>query len=108
METAQMTAPRAWKAHQSLNGEWIAGLADGKTRVRARIRRNAYDEQSFAILEAWTDAHGWVEVTTRPIGDMEVSRFSHVTREDWTASMVLDLDMLLDLAGDFFGFEAVR
>jgi hypothetical protein len=28
--------------------------------VQVRIKRDSYDQQSYAVVEAWTDTHGWV------------------------------------------------
>ena len=38
-------------------------------RLRANIRRNAYDHQSYANIERWSNERGWVIISCHPITD---------------------------------------
>ncbi len=41
----------------------------GDTKIRTRIRRNAYDFQSYAIVERW-NGEEWKEILSRPFSAM--------------------------------------
>jgi len=75
---------------QSLHGSKIAG------EVKAVIVRDAYDSQSYGLVQAWTDG-GWKDIQRLPIDGFEVSQFSYVSKNDeWKGAMARDLDNLLD------------
>jgi len=50
-------------------------------RLRANIRRNAYDNQSHANIEKWSDERGWVIISSHPITDYPCVKVSYVTKE---------------------------
>ena len=62
---------RIWNERDSVEYTWIGALpvvvfeAGGSSRIRVRIRRNAYDFQSWAIAELWDDTK-WNQVVTLP------------------------------------------
>lgn len=85
-----------WKGGQSLEGERIVVAANG-TKIRARITRDAYERQSSAIVQAWTDT-GWTLITSKPPRDMTVFQFTYGTRDDnWMHAMLYDLIKLAEL-----------
>jgi hypothetical protein len=85
---------------QSLWGDVID--AEHTPHLRASVRRNAYDEQSHSRVEAWTE-HGWKEVYDEPITATAVSAFSYHSRDGaWEATMLTDLERLLDIGRSFF------
>jgi len=64
-----------WNANQSWCYESITEHGEG-VRLRVKIRRNAYDNQSSAICERW-DGDAWKQVVSRPIEQMECSVVSY-------------------------------
>lgn len=50
-------------------------------RLRANIRRNAYDNQSYANIEKWSDERGWVIISSHPVTDYPCAKVSYVTKE---------------------------
>jgi len=85
-----------FKQNQSLNGS----LTDysGSSPVRATIRRNAYDNQSYGISEVW-ESQGWVTIQQFPIQNLSVSSVSYVARDgEWEALMEADLNELIAYA----------
>lgn len=86
---------------QSLNGEAID--MEHSPRLRARIKRDSHDSQSFVIAESWT-AEGWKEITRRPISAVAVADYSCYgpDKESWKPVMTSDLDSLLTFARDFY------
>lgn len=98
----EVLSTKDWRADQSLHVETIARLGDG-TRLRARVRRNAYNAQSFAAVDAWTTEAGWAPITSTPIDDTRIVRFSYVDRSsDWVAPAIADAADLLAEAVRFF------
>jgi hypothetical protein len=73
--------------------------------LRAVVRRNAYDFQSHARVEAWTEL-GWKEVRSRQIKNCAIAAHSYATvtntDDTWETALAADLDMLLDLGRTFF------
>ena len=49
--------------------------------LRANIRRNAYDNQSYANIEKWSDERGWVIISSHSITDYPCAKVSYVTKE---------------------------
>lgn len=93
---------------QDLNGE---AIDYGHTpRLRAYIRRNAYDTQSYARVYSWTQ-EGWKDITFLPVDSLKVHPFSYRTPKDpekesaWQEAMREDLDALLDRGRRFHGKE---
>jgi hypothetical protein len=83
---------------QDLQGERVVET-DGRV-LRARVRRNAYDKQSWAMAEVLT-GNGWADLVNLPIGDCSVSGFSYVSRAgDWEGAMASDLGLLIEIALD--------
>lgn len=76
----KITTQEIWNAGQSWHLEATAniGTAADTRRLRIRIRRNAYDGQSKATVEAWTDQEGWAYLTQIPITETEASQISYV------------------------------
>jgi hypothetical protein len=71
--TRRLSPARVWNASQSWYFEALH--EHGDTRIRIRIRRNAYDNQSFLIAEVWSPTTlSWNEATTLP---MNADRQSH-------------------------------
>ncbi len=77
---------------------------EGGARYRARVRRNAYDSQSYAVVERWTDASGWENITTRPFSSTRIRSFSYMERDEqeWREAIALDLLELIEEAVGFF------
>jgi hypothetical protein len=105
-----------WVAKQSLNGSLIDSTHEPK--LRAVIRRNAYDEQSYARVEAWT-ADGWSVIHSVPITDLPIAAYDYVyggwDRDHfagtvlgragmpfWEEAMATDLVSLIDFGKRFF------
>lgn len=86
------------RAEQSLLMTVTAKRGDNK-RFRARIKRNAYDQQSHAIAECWTP-NGWTEVTRRlNFPALNVAAHSYVEKGDaWRHAAEKDAKALLSLA----------
>lgn len=55
--------------------------ADGTCLLRANIRRNAYDHQSYANIEKWSDERGWLVIASHAITEYPCARASYVTKE---------------------------
>ena len=55
--------------------------ADGTCLLRANIRRNAYDHQSYANIEKWSDERGWLVIASHAITEYPGARASYVTKE---------------------------
>jgi len=70
---------RFWKGSQSLNYTRIVSAGD--RRFRVTIKRDSYDNQSYARVEAWTDSAGWALVHSLPLGDCEHRSASHHDRQ---------------------------
>lgn len=90
---------RVYANFQTLCGWRICELRS--RRLRAVVERNAYDEQSFAKVENWTERHGWVLITTLPIGELPIfqNNYGEARRPDssWNAHMNLSLTRLIEL-----------
>lgn len=98
MTQQQTTMSRllTFKGSQSLNGS----LTDysGSVPLRAVVKRDAYDNQSYGLAQAWSE-NGWVDIQRFPIDQLSISGFSYVARGDeWEAFAVRDLDRLMTYA----------
>ena len=83
----------------------LAGTAIDHThepQLRAIVKRNAYDAQSYQKVEAWTAAGGWAEIMALPIEESLIADYDYVSRKDWEPAMNVDLDRLLDMGRRFF------
>lgn len=84
-----------WRGSQSLEAERIVKAGD--LRLRALVKRDAYDVQSYAKVYAWTAKEGWSHVTSIPLERTEVRKRAYVERGDeWRASARKDLDALVN------------
>lgn len=93
-----VTHTDAAKGRDDLEATVLAQRADGR-RFRARIRRNAYDFQSYAVVETWTDS-GWTQVHgVRDLSTLSIMGYSYVTRDEaWKTAIARDAKRLLELA----------
>jgi|DEB0MinimDraft_3_1074331.scaffolds.fasta_scaffold109453_2 hypothetical protein len=85
-----------YKGSQSLEGS----LTDyaGTVPVRAGVKRDAHDKQSFGVAQVWTD-NGWSDVQRFPIHMFEVSAKSYVARDgEWEHLIEADLRELVSYA----------
>jgi len=80
------------------SGQSLEGCLTDYSRsapVRAVIRRDAYDKQSFGVAQVWTD-NGWVDIQRFPIHVFSVSAKSYVSRDgEWEHLMEADLTQLV-------------
>jgi hypothetical protein len=105
-QAAATLSTKFWKGRQSLEAEQI--VAVGSARLRARLTRDSYDEQSSIRLEAWS-AEGWKHVTSMPLAQSAVKRHSYVARDaGWQVDAIADMGTLI-LEGIAFldGLKAV-
>ena len=68
--------------------------------VRATIKRNSHDFQSWGKVEAWT-ASGWTEIQRFPIDRFRVFNHSYVGTNGWEIDMKEDLGDLANLGWEF-------
>lgn len=79
-EKIETIAEQVYNAEQSWYFERIVKAGCwGSTKLRVKIRRNAYDDQSFARVYLWTKTE-WSLVAERPITDCECRRLSYTLR----------------------------
>ena len=72
-------------------------------KLRAKVRRNAYDHQSWGNVSAWSEG-GWQVIETWPIETFGISTHSAFTQNTiWQDAGRLDCERLLDWAREFFG-----
>lgn len=74
----------------------ISVREDGQ-RFRTRIKRDAYDRQSHALVEVWTTS-GWTEVLRHhDITTLRIGGFSYVSRDKdrWSDAISIDAGDLL-------------
>jgi len=91
---------QSWNFTRIVKGNTGRGLGSvdrGEYKLRVRIRRNAYDEQSYALVERW-DGSKWHEVVKQPIDRCECQSLSYVTRGVTTEAFENDCKRLLDMA----------
>lgn len=89
---------RAWRGQQALQAEVIVMRGSDGRRFRSLVYRDAYDHQSYILVEVWTEV-GWKTVTRAPISGSHTERYSYVTRDDcWKADAILDCHDAIDLA----------
>jgi hypothetical protein len=93
--TLSVRDERLWNGDQALCGSLVGYYGD--ILVRARIKRDAYDNQCEAWVETWT-RDGWREVKYVPIHDLHIFGHSYVTKlADWAPSMRASLLVLCNL-----------
>lgn len=86
---------RTWKGRNDLHGQRTVRL-DPYNLVKVEIRRNAYDEQSWARSFLWSDTNGWLPLVSTPIDFWSIKHFSYVAKDGtWEDSMMSSLDNLL-------------
>ena len=92
---------RVWNAGQSWHYQWTVrcalvrlGATSCERTLRVRIQRNAYDDQSSAIVEAWSGTR-WEGVVTAPITECECRSVSYVTKGVAAAAFHADAKRLL-------------
>ena len=56
-------------------------LGVGTPRLRANIRRNAFDHQSYARIEKWSETQGWLMISEHHISEFPASKVSYTTKE---------------------------
>ena len=85
-----------YKGQQSLNGS----LTDytGPVPVRAVVKRDSYDFQSYGIAQVWT-VEGWADIQRFPINRLAISGKSYVAEDgEWETIMEEDLIALVEYA----------
>lgn len=82
-------------------------VAVGQDRVKAYVRRNSYDSQSYATVSVWTAA-GWDRVATLPWDEVVTRQYTYVTKGPaWTVAADVDLGRLVAIGVAFLeGAEA--
>lgn len=110
-----------YSASQSLHAVLIDATHDPK--LRARIKRNAYDNQSTAVVEAWTTDGGWKVIHSVPITALDIAAYDYVyanwDRDHyrrtvngkagmpfWTDVIEADVRALMDYGYSFYGGAA--
>lgn len=69
-------------------------------KLRVEIRRNSYDDQSFARVSFWTPA-GWSTVAALPIADCRCAAVSYTSKSltmSQQEAFDLDSERLIDIA----------
>jgi hypothetical protein len=89
---------RLWQGDQALYGSLIVyHLA---TLYRARIKRDAYDNQCTATVEMWYE--GWKEIQSVPIKDLPIVEHSYIST-DWRKVMSNSLKSMCQLGVNIMG-----
>lgn len=86
---------KTWNSDQSWHHESV--FKDKKHTLRITIKRNAYDNQSYANVKRW-NGEKWHEVCHRPIEYCVCRQISYVTRNIDAGDFVYDVDSLLEEA----------
>ena len=86
---------RLWKGEQSLYGSLIGYY--GSILVRATIRRDHYDNQCNATVDAWGQ-EGWTQVQYVPIQELGIFNCSPYGNGAWQPQMRASLLELCQLA----------
>lgn len=90
-----ITGYMCWKQDDSLWG--MKFYRCGTHKLRCKIRRNAYDSQSWVRVDVWTDASGWAELVKAPIDGFLIKEHSYVHPVfAWDFEMQKDLDVLYE------------
>lgn len=85
-----------YRNKNSLNGELID--YSQPEAVRAMIRRDAYDDQSYGLCQIWTTL-GWTNIQRWPITMLAIAEKQYVHKNgEWEDIMKTDLRTLIDFA----------
>lgn len=92
---------------QSQSWYWQEIRDYGGVKLRANIQRNAYDDQSYANIEQFSDQKGWLVVASHPITKYSVSKMSYVLEmTDERRDLFRDCaDRLFKVGEAFIGFK---
>ena len=92
---------------QSQSWYWQEIRDYGGVKLRANIQRNAYDDQSYANIEQFSDQKGWLVIASHPITKYSVSKMSYVWEmTDERRDLFRDCaDRLFKLGEAFIGFN---
>jgi hypothetical protein len=93
--------------YQSQSWHWQEIRDYGGVKLRANIVRNAYDDQSHANIEQFSDQKGWLVIASHPITKYAVSKMSYVWEmTDDRRDLFSDCsDRLFKLGEAFIGFK---
>ncbi len=96
--------------YQSQSWCWEEIRDYGGVKLRANIKRNAYDEQSHANIEQFSDQKGWLVIASHPIKKYSVSKISYVHEmTDDNRDLFKDCANKLFKVGEaFIGFNKKR
>lgn len=86
--------------HSQQSWNYTKVVKVGDTRFRIRLRRNAYDFQSYAIVERW-NGEEWKQVLSRPISEMlckEIGYYEELLTAEQKGFFEFDADALLKIA----------
>jgi hypothetical protein len=81
-------------------------LGVGTPRLRANIRRNAYDFQSYARIEKWSETQGWLVISEHYITEFAVAECSYTQRDlttEYEDMMRYSADRLFEIGEAFHG-----
>lgn len=92
MKKAKLISERIWNADQSWYFERTVQV--GVVKLKVKIRRNAYNDQSYARVERW-NGEEWKIVVTAPITECQCQSLSYVTRGVNLADFEKDYTRLL-------------
>jgi hypothetical protein len=93
--------------YQSQSWYWEEIRDYGGVKLRANIRRNAFEEQSHANIEQFSDQKGWLVIASHPINKYSVSKISYVHEmTDDNRDLFKDCaNKLFKLGEAFIGFK---
>lgn len=84
------------------------GQGIGVVSLKATIRRNAYDDQSYVRIEKWSDFNGWNVIASFPITDFPAHRLSYVRKDinsDDAYALDDTTDHLFEIGQRFIGHK---
>lgn len=81
------------KGRQSLMGTYI--VQDDDHKLKATIKRNAYDFQSYATVDRW-NGEEWKRVVSFDILKLEIAHYSYLTNDPyWKTEMAACLNYMI-------------
>lgn len=85
--------------HYQANQSWCLDriYSLGQHRIRVKIRRNAYDEQSYAVVESW-HMSGWQQIAHRHISFLACKTVSYQGKDGQRALFDKDATVLYHMA----------
>ena len=83
--------------HQDQSWYYTAVLDQNGHKFRIEIRRNAYDDQSYAKISRWEGSQ-WQRVHDKPIMDCHCHRISYVQEGVTIEDFSVDANVLLKVA----------